>query len=317
MRVVFMGTPEFAVASLAALLESDKHQVVGVVTSPDKPAGRGRNLKTSPVKDYAIRHGLKVLQPSNLKDQGFLTDLAAWRADLIAVVAFRMLPKAIWSMPSRGTINLHASLLPRYRGAAPINWTIIRGDTETGLTTFYINEAIDEGKVLLQETVRIHEHEDAGSLHDRMKDIGAQLLVKTITDIQEGRVRPLLQDDIGETVSYAPKLNADNRRIDWNNSAKNIKNLIRGLSPSPSAYSLLKTSGEDEEGLMVKFFATDGPIGSSLAPGEWKLEGHSELYVGTGDGDLNILDLQVSGKRRLKVKDLLNGWSPPPGSKFI
>jgi methionyl-tRNA formyltransferase len=310
-----MGTPEFAVASLAALLESTKHQVIGVVTAPDKPSGRGRNLKTSPVKDYAIRHGLQVLQPSNLKDPRFLEQLAAWRPDIIAVVAFRMLPEAVWSMPSRGTINLHASLLPRYRGAAPINWAIINGDTETGLTTFFINEAIDEGKVLLQEQVSIDENEDAGSLHDRMKDIGAQLLVKTITGIQEGKLQAVAQGDIGQSISHAPKLNADNRRIDWNRTAKEIRNLIRGLSPIPSAYSLLKKP-EDEEGIMVKFFATEILDSSTLAPGEWRVEGNSALYIGTGKGDLSILEIQVSGKRRLKVKDLLNGWIPENGARF-
>jgi methionyl-tRNA formyltransferase len=256
-----------------------------------------------------------VLQPTNLKDPGFLDELSEWRADIIAVVAFRMLPEVVWSMPSRGTINLHASLLPKYRGAAPINWAIINGDTETGLTTFYINEAIDEGKVLLQEGVSIEENEDAGSLHDRMKDIGALLLVKTITGIQEGKLSPIAQGDLEPTISHAPKLNADNRRIDWHQPSEKIRNLIRGLSPIPSAYSLLRNSEEDE-GVMVKFFATECSESSTMEPGEWKIEGKGTLHIGTGKGDLSILDIQVSGKRRLKVKDLLNGWRPEDGSRF-
>jgi methionyl-tRNA formyltransferase len=306
MRIVFMGTPEFAVASLDALLNSS-NEVVGVVTVADKASGRGRKVHSSAVKDYALSKNIPTLQPIKLKDPGFLESLEAMQADLFVVVAFRMLPEAVWKMPCKGTINLHGSLLPRYRGAAPINWAVINGDTETGYSTFYINEEIDKGALLFQERMPIHEDEDAGSVHDRMMLLGALLVVKTVNAIEDGSARAQPQNDL--VASHAPKLNNENRRIDWNKPSKDIKNLVRGLSPYPSAYSILHAN-EDE--LSVKFFKVEMMEGESLLPGAFQTDGKTFLYIGTEDEKLSILELQVPGKRRMSIKDLLNGWVLDP-----
>jgi methionyl-tRNA formyltransferase len=310
MRIVFMGTPEFAVASLDALFNSS-HEVVGVVTVADKASGRGRKVHSSAVKEYALSKNILTLQPLKLKDSGFLKALEGLRADLFVVVAFRMLPDAVWKMPSKGTINLHGSLLPRYRGAAPINWAVINGDKETGYSSFYINEEIDKGALLFQERMPIHEDEDAGSVHDRMMLLGALLVVKTVNAIEEESANAQPQNDI--VASHAPKLNNENRRIDWTKPSTEIKNLIRGLSPYPSAYSILHTN---EEELTVKFFKVEKVEGESLSPGIIKSDGKTFLYIGSRGESLSILELQVAGKRRMSIKDLLNGWELDPNWQF-
>ena len=307
-----MGTPDFAVASLDALMKSS-HEVVAVVTVADKPAGRGKKVHTSAVKDYALSHQLPVLQPLKLKDPEFLNALSAFKADLFAVVAFRMLPEAVWAKPPKGTINLHGSLLPKYRGAAPINWAVINGDSETGYSTFFINEEIDKGALLFQERIDIGADEDAGSLHDRMMIAGAELLVKTIDAIEDGTAVATLQENSSLQPSHAPKLNNDNRRIDWSRSSDKVKDLIRGLSPYPSAFSILKDGNQAH---MIKFFKSKVCDDLVLSPGSWASDGKSHLYIGTGDKALSILELQLAGKRRMSINDLLNGWSLPPESYF-
>ena len=241
MRIVFMGTPEFAVASLEALLASGS-EIVGVVTAPDKPAGRGKKLTESAVKKYAAGRGLRVLQPTKLKDEAFLAELKSLGADLQVVVAFRMLPEVVWNMPPKGTINLHASLLPQYRGAAPINWVLINGEAESGVTTFFLKHEIDTGDILFTEKITLTGVETAGELHDRLKDKGAGLLVKTVKAIESGRYTELPQSQLAEGVELksAPKLFKEDGEIDWNQSAEKIYNLIRGLSPVPGAYTTLQ-----------------------------------------------------------------------------
>src|SRR5471030_1888958 len=239
MRIVFMGTPEFAVASLDALVKAGL-EVVGVITAPDKPAGRGQKLSESAVKQYAVANGLKVLQPEKLKNPEFLEELKSLKADLQVVVAFRMLPEVVWNMPPRGTLNLHASLLPQYRGAAPINWAIINGEKESGVTTFFLKHEIDTGDILFTEKVTLNGHETAGELHDRLMNKGAGLLVKTVKGVESGRYSEHPQSQLieGAELKHAPKIFKEDCLIDWNNTAENIYNKIRGLSPSPTAYTV-------------------------------------------------------------------------------
>ena len=238
LRIVFMGTPDFAVATLRALVENN-HNIVGVITAPDKPAGRGRKIRTSAVKQYALEQGLPLLQPTNLKDQTFLSELESLQPDLQIVVAFRMLPKAVWQMPALGTFNLHASLLPEYRGAAPINWAIIKGETRTGVTTFFINEDIDTGAIIRQKEVEISKSDTAGDLHDKLMTLGSLLVIETVELISEGSVVPMEQS--GAEFKPAPKLNKENCRIDWTQPLESVYNQIRGLSPYPAAWTLLST----------------------------------------------------------------------------
>ena len=306
LRIVFLGTPEFAVESLEAIL-AHGYNVVGVVTMPDKPAGRGHKMFQSPVKLCALEHGLKVMQPVRLKDPEFVSELRSLNADLFIVIAFRMLPEVVWSMPPLGTFNLHASLLPRYRGAAPINRAVMNGDTETGVTTFFLKHEIDTGDIISQERIDILPTDNVGDVHDRLMHLGAQLTVKTIADIIDGSLTPIPQDRlIGDTEpTPAPKIFKEDCEIHWSDPADKIHNLVRGLSPYPGAWSTL-ISDDTEQGA-VKIFETRIADGvSPLAPGEISVGGDTML-VGTATSPLQILSLQAPGKRRVPVADYLRG----------
>ncbi len=303
LRIVFMGTPDFAVETLKALTEN-KYQVVGVITAPDKPAGRGRKIQQSAVKTYALEHNLPILQPTNLKNEQFLKELKHLQADIQIVVAFRMLPKVVWNMPKLGTFNLHASLLPDYRGAAPINWAIINGETKTGVTTFFINENIDTGAILLQEEVEIPLHYSAGDLHDKLMQSGSNLVLKSVDLIENGSYT--VKKQLIEDTKPAPKLNKENCAIDWNDSMINIYNKIRGLSPYPAAWTTLYNGLEKIE---VKIYETqiieephDFEIGKVLAS-------KKEIKVAVKKGYINILELKIAGKRKMDAKSLCNGYT--------
>jgi methionyl-tRNA formyltransferase len=299
MRIVFMGTPEFAVPSLEILLDHG-YSVPAVITAPDKPGGR-HGLQESAVKKFALSRGLEVLQPPKLKNPEFLEQLRACRADLQVVVAFRMLPEVVWSMPPRGTLNLHGSLLPKYRGAAPINWAIIRGEKETGLTTFLLQHEIDTGDMLFQEKLSIGENETAGELHDRMMLAGAQLVLRTVQAIENGTVQPQPQADVEAT--HAPKIFKETCEIDFNQPTAQVHNFIRGLSPYPGAWTLL-------DGKTLKITRTEKlPVTGNLPrPGAYISDGKNYLRVSTADGFVEVLELQLEGKRRLPVREFLNGF---------
>lgn len=319
LRIVFMGTPEFAVESLKALVENG-YNVVGVITMPDKPTGRGYKLQPSPVKQYALEQGLTVLQPEKLKDEGFLSELKQLNADLQIVVAFRMLPEVVWSMPPKGTFNLHSSLLPQYRGAAPINWAIINGEEETGVTTFFLSHEIDTGKVIFQEKTKISDTDNAGSLHDRLMVIGAQLVLRTVDAIIEDNIQPTPQDELGIDVAQlktAPKIFKEDCQIDWNKSTQEIVNFIRGLSPYPAAWTEL-SSGSNEAQLRFKIFAGE-PVEREthkLTPGSIQTDNKTYLDVAIKDGFLRITELQLTGKRRMNTIDFLNGYSFEKNVRF-
>jgi methionyl-tRNA formyltransferase len=301
-RIVFMGTPEFAVASLDALVRAG-HQVVGVVTAPDKPAGRGLKLQQSAVKQYALEKGLNVLQPEKLRNPAFLEALQALRADLQVVVAFRMLPEVVWNMPPLGTINVHGSLLPQYRGAAPINWAVINGEKETGVTTFKLKHEIDTGNVLLQATMPIGENETAGEVHDRMKELGASLLVKTVEELAAGRLEEKPQEALAATpLKHAPKIFTDTCRINWSLGVDAVHNLVRGLSPFPGAFTML-------EGKTLKIFrSARKEVAVKDAPGAVDTDGKTFLRFACTDGYLEVLELQLEGKKRMPVVDFLRGY---------
>jgi methionyl-tRNA formyltransferase len=295
-----MGTPPFAVASLAALVEAGYH-IVGVVTAPDKPAGRGMQLTQSAVKQYALEKGLKVLQPEKLKNPVFLEELSALKADLQVVVAFRMLPELVWNMPPMGTINVHGSLLPQYRGAAPINWAIINGEKETGVTTFKLQQEIDTGDILLQDTMPIGENETAGELHDRMKETGAKLLLRTLEGITAGTLTALPQANIAVPIQHAPKLFTETCKIDWTKPAGSIHNLIRGLSPFPGAFSYL-------DGKMLKIYRSKKEITpTNSEAGTVLTDGKTYLKFACADGFIHVTDIQSEGKKRMPVEDFLRG----------
>jgi methionyl-tRNA formyltransferase len=303
LRIVFMGTPEFAVASLEALVQAGCN-IVGVITAPDKPAGRGMQLQQSAVKKNAVEHGLTVLQPEKLKNPEFLAQLNDLGADLQVVVAFRMLPEVVWNKPPMGTVNLHGSLLPQYRGAAPINWAIINGESETGVTTFKLQHAIDTGDTLLTETIAIPPDMTAGELHDVMKGVGAALLVKTVQGLAEGSLTEMPQTALaaGQALRHAPKLNTDICRIDWHQPVAAVHNLVRGLSPFPAAFSQL-------DGKTLKLFRTTVQEGTpSVAPGQYQTDGKTYLRFACADGYLNVLELQLEGKKRMAVEDFLRGY---------
>lgn len=300
-----MGTPGFAVASLAKLHESH-HKVVAVVTAPDRPAGRGRKLRASEVKTYALEADIPVLQPEKLKNPDFLEELSTYKADLFVVVAFRMLPELVWAMPVLGTINLHGSLLPQYRGAAPINWAIINGDTGTGVTTFFINAEIDKGKIIDSTTVDIDGDDTSGSLHDRLMTTGANLVMRTANGIAAGTVEAKEQVATTEDLRPAPKLTNENRTINWNRPAEEIRNLVRGLSPYPAAISTLFMESEGEIG--CKIYSVSLCESSESEYGSISTDNRSYIRVGTATYDLEIDEIQLSGKRRMSVKDLLNGF---------
>jgi len=299
MKIVFMGTPDFAVASLNALVEAG-FEVVGVVTAADKPAGRGQKLQESAVKQYAVAKGLKVLQPLKLKDPEFIDELKALQADLQVVVAFRMLPEMVWDMPAKGTINLHASLLPQYRGAAPINHAIINGEKESGVTTFFLKHEIDTGDVIFSESVTIADDDTAGDLHDKLMNVGAGLLVKTVQAIAEGNYTEQPQPQ-SEELKHAPKIFKEHCLIDWNQSARSIYNLIRGLSPYPTAFTKL-----NEKTLKV-FKAELEEKETGLAPGAFLSDGKTYLKFVAKDGFIKFTDLQYEGKKRMQVDEFLRG----------
>ncbi|MEH6658147.1 methionyl-tRNA formyltransferase [Leeuwenhoekiella marinoflava] len=318
LRIVFMGTPDFAVAGLQKLVEN-KYTVVGVITAPDRPAGRGQKIQQSAVKQYAVKANLKVLQPTNLKDPEFIDELKTLNANLQIVVAFRMLPEVVWKMPEYGTFNLHASLLPDYRGAAPINWAIITGEKETGVTTFFIDEKIDTGAIILQEKIKIETEENAGSLHDRLMNLGSELILKTVQLIEKGTVETTIQPK-QEQLHTAYKLNRDNTRIDWSQPVESIYNHIRGLSPYPVAWTLFTNGDEKELQLKVyKASITSADESSELGEasvGEISIK-NDELFVATSSNWLKLEEVQLSGKKRMPVKDLLNGFSFQESAKTL
>lgn len=303
LRIVFMGTPDFAVQSLKAIIEGG-FQVVGVVTAPDKPAGRGRKLQQSAVKKYAEAQELPLLQPVNLKDPEFLNQLKQWKANVQVVVAFRMLPAIVWQLPEYGTFNLHASLLPQYRGAAPINWAIINGETRTGVSTFFIDEKIDTGAMILQEEVAIQPEESAGSLHDRLMVTGAQLVVRTLEQIKTGTITTTPQPSDGSLKS-AYKLNRDNTRIDWNKSLDEIHNHIRGLSPYPTAWTELQNNTEPV--IMKIYQARKEMAAHRLEPGQI-IQEERAAKVAVAGGFIYLEEIQLPGKRKMKIKEFLNGF---------
>ncbi|GIR57925.1 MAG: methionyl-tRNA formyltransferase [Bacteroidota bacterium] len=303
MKVVFFGTPDFAVASLKAINECMDHSIVGVVTSVDKPAGRGKKLRSSAVKNYAAEHKLHLLQPENLKSNEFTSQLHDLSADIFVVVAFRMMPKSIWSIPKHGTFNLHASLLPQYRGAAPINWAIINDEKETGVTTFLIDEKIDTGNILLSQKINIEKEDNAGSLYDKLMTIGKELVIETLNCIESGVIKPIKQHVKDLELKTAPKLNKENTRINWKKEAKEINSLIKGLSPYPSAWCQIKLN---DRLLNFKIFRAEIGEDLNLGAGE-VLMGKNELTVGTASGTLKLLDIQLEGKRRAAIADFVNG----------
>ncbi|WP_082458681.1 methionyl-tRNA formyltransferase [Pedobacter sp. Leaf216] len=299
MKIVFMGTPDFAVASLDALVQAN-FDVVAVVTAPDKPAGRGQKMNESAVKKYAVEKGIPVLQPEKLKNPEFIEELRSYQADLQVVVAFRMLPVVVWSMPAKGTINLHGSLLPQYRGAAPINHAIINGEKESGVTTFFLKEEIDTGDIILSDSVAIADNDTAGDLHDKLMVIGAKLLVKTLHAIEAGDVNEQPQPQSGE-LKHAPKIFKEDCKIDWNNTAQRIHNLIRGLSPYPTAFTLLN----DKNLKVFKAEIEDKEPG--IAAGGFLTDGKTYLKFAAKDGFINLLDIQYEGKKRMLIEDFLRG----------
>ena len=311
LRIVFMGTPEFAVATLDALVKA-KFNVVGVITAPDKPAGRGRKLNESAVKKYALEHNLTILQPTNLKDQEFIAELKKLQANLQIVVAFRMLPKIVWQMPEFGTFNLHASLLPNYRGAAPINWALINGETKTGVTTFFIDEKIDTGNIILQEEVAIGEDEILGDLYTKLMTVGSNLVVKTVKQLEKGAVKTIKQPEIEE--KPAPKIFTETCHINWNDTLTNIYNLIRGLNPYPAAWTTLINNNEE---IKVKIFDVSPIIEEHNLESGLIVTTKSEIKVAVPNGFIKIESLQLAGKKRMDSKNLLNGYTFQANSKMI
>lgn len=303
MKIVFFGTPEFAVASLDRLVK-DGRDIAAVVTMPDKVAGRGHHVIESDVKKYAVAHGLKVLQPEKLKAQEFIDELRAIDADLFIVIAFRMLPEVVWTMPRLGTFNLHGSLLPKYRGAAPINRAIMNGETETGITTFFLQHEIDTGDIIGRRSIPISDEDNAGTIHDKLMAMGADMVSDTVADIENGTVKSTPQPE-GEFIP-APKIFKEDCRIDWNRNAVNIHNQVRGLSPYPAAFTTLVDKNGKE--IQAKVFETKILSDSSLKPGEISIIG-KRLLVGTGDGALEILSLQPAGKKRMDASAFLLGYT--------
>lgn len=303
LKIVFLGTPDFAVESLARLHEGG-YNIVGVVTMPDKPAGRGHKMFESPVKLYAKEHGLNVMQPVKLKDPEFVDQLKSLDADLFIVIAFRMLPEVVWQMPRLGTFNLHASLLPKYRGAAPINWAVINGDTETGVTTFFLKHEIDTGDIIRQEKIAILPEDNVGDVHDKLMHLGAELTLDTVEHIIAGDLQPIPQDSLigGHEPTPAPKIFKDTCRIDWNKTAEEIHNLVRGLSPYPAAWTMLPTGS-----MKILETAIEPTKSSATAtPGTITIEG-TRMWAHTGDGRLEILRLQPQGKKAMATADFLRG----------
>ena len=310
LRIVFMGTPDFAVASLQRLVENN-FNIVGVITAPDKPAGRGRNIQQSAVKTYAVSQDIKVLQPTKLKDETFLSELKALKADLQIVVAFRMLPEAVWNMPPMGTFNLHGSLLPKYRGAAPLNWAVINGDKETGVTTFKLKHEIDTGNIMFQEKIAIGADDNVGSIHDRLMELGANLVVKTVEAIASDTVEFIDQEQLiqeGQDSTHAPKIFKDDCLINWNAEGQQIKNLVRGLSPYPAAWTNLYKDGKASK--TAKIFEVDFvKADHSLDPGTVESDDKANIKVACTNGFIDIKMLQLSGKKRMTTEEFLRGFN--------
>ncbi len=304
LRIVFMGTPEFAVNVLDKITK-DYGNVVGVVSVPDKPAGRGQKLRSSAVSTYAKKHNLPLLQPEKLKSSEFISKLEKWQADVFVVVAFRMLPKVVWEIPKKGTFNLHASLLPQYRGAAPINWVIINGETQTGVTTFLIDEKIDTGNILLQEKVKISSTENAGSLHDQLMLIGGDLVVKTLIGIQNDQLTPQPQIT-PPNLKLAPKIFKEDCLIDWSDSLQTIYNKIRGLSPYPTAWTRLRQNKQEK---ILKLFAVNIEYANNDYPLGKMLIHHDKLAIAHPEGFVYLDEIQLEGKRKMSVHDFLNGFN--------
>ena len=306
MRIVYMGTPDFAVASLDALVNAG-YNIVGVITAPDKPAGRGRKIQQSAVKKYAVEKGLRILQPTNLKASDFLEELHGLKADLQIVVAFRMLPEVVWKMPPKGTFNLHASLLPQYRGAAPINWAIINGEKETGVTTFFLQHEIDTGNILFSEKVKIEDTDNVEILHDKLMVLGASLIVKTAKAIENNEVNPIAQEGImPEDLKSAPKIFKQDCKINWDDTSHNVYNFIRGLSPYPAAWTEFIIEKTNKV-IGAKIFEVEMDE-KELSVGEISTDNKTFIKIGTQDKTINIKELQLSGKKRMPIADLLRGF---------
>ncbi|MBC9796249.1 methionyl-tRNA formyltransferase [Sinomicrobium weinanense] len=310
LRIVFMGTPEFAVESLKKLVENN-YTIAGVITAPDKPAGRGRSIRQSAVKQYAVSQNLKVLQPTNLKDEQFLAELRSLNANLQVVVAFRMLPRAVWQMPEYGTFNLHASLLPDYRGAAPINHAIINGESVTGVTTFFIDDKIDTGEIILREKEDILPDDNAGSLHDKLMKTGAELVLTTVRQIETGHVATRKQEEVSDPKT-ASKIDKDTCRIDWNKGIAEIYNHIRGLSPYPGAWTTLFNNDKETQ---VKIYGTEKEKVSHNEPTGNIVTAKGEVKVAASDGFIKLKEIQLPGKRKMNIVDVLNGYTFHPGAR--
>lgn len=308
LRIVFMGTPDFAVESLKALVE-ECYNVVAVITMPDKPAGRGHKMQASPVKEYAVAQGLPVLQPKNLKDEAFLCELRSYNADLQIVVAFRMLPESVWSMPPKGTFNLHASLLPQYRGAAPINWAIINGDKQTGCTTFLLKHEIDTGDILLQRKISIADDETAGMVHDRLMTMGAKMVCETVDMIANGDVKPIPQSVLSITqMRPAPKIFKETCEIDFNKTAIEVHNFVRGLSPSPAAWCNLQLGDKVETVKLYSVTPTDIHRNENIATGTISVDTNDKaILIACKDYYIKVLEMQFPGRKRMAARDILNG----------
>ena len=317
LRIVFMGTPDFAVASLAALLEKG-YNIVGVVTAPDKPAGRGQKLQQSAVKIFARDHNLPVLQPEKLKDENFLDELQSLKPDLQIIVAFRMLPEVVWKLPALGTFNLHGSLLPRYRGAAPLNWAIMNGDTESGVTTFLLKQEIDTGNILFREKVSITPDETVGELHDQLMGIGAELVIKTVDALAEGTAKPIPQHQLTLEPEklHAPKIFKEDCRINWALGTQYIHNKIRGLSPYPAAWT--EISAPSKENISLKIFRTIPEQKShNYDPGTLLSDQKKWMKIACSDGFLSVTDLQLAGKKRMGIEEFLRGFPNTESFKAI
>ena len=302
LRIVFMGTPVFAIGILDAILK-ENYEVVGVITAADKPAGRGQKIKYSAVKEYALEHNLNLLQPTNLKEETFLSELKNLNANIQVIVAFRMLPEVVWNMPKFGTFNLHASILPNYRGAAPINWAIINGETKTGVTTFFIDDKIDTGAMILNKEIEIQPNENAGELHDKLMFLGSKAVLETLNLIEKGNVTTTIQNDTAE-IKTAHKLNRDNCKIDWTKSVTEIHNLIRGLSPYPSAWTIFK---DNDEEWSVKIYEVTVILESHTFKIGKIITSKKQIKVAVKNGFIEILSIQFPGKKKMQVNELLNG----------
>ncbi|WP_026778201.1 methionyl-tRNA formyltransferase [Polaribacter sp. Hel_I_88] len=310
-RIVFMGTPDFAVAILKHLVDNN-YNIVGVITAPDKPAGRGRKLNESAVKKYALSQKLTILQPTNLKNETFLEDLKNLNANLQIVVAFRMLPKVVWQMPEFGTFNLHASLLPDYRGAAPIHWAIINGETKTGVSTFFIDDKIDTGEIILQKEIAVLKDETVGALHDKLMFLGADAVAETVNLIAEGNIQTIKQPELEE--KSAPKLHSENTRIDWSLSLNTIYNKIRGLNPFPSAWTILLNNGEE---ISAKIYEVKKIEESHNLEAGSIITSKKEIKVAVANGFINIKGIKLAGKKKMDAASLLNGFTIADNSKMI